>query len=629
MNATATRLENMSDPYTYEALCNVAEEHSHASRLTDALKLAHQACSMEPGQARAYLIISDCLTRQGDWISALETLEIAHLLNADLAGAYALTTKLLAEIRASNPTEQITRPIPELSAFSFYSKAAKRFLRLQLLEPAGRALALAAGEQTDALLVSAAVNIDASLANWSRYEEHHRAYVAFADPARVAPVVSPLMGLCLSDDRALHLRVAQRFMGESGGHSAVLQRKLRPIGKLNRRPRVGYLSADFHSHATARLMVGMLEHHDRSAWEVFGLSYGRNDGSQLRERTEAAFEHFVEMHGQPAEANLRTIRELGLDILVDAKGLTSGFEASYTVARPAPVVVNYLAYPGTMGSTAYDYILGDPVVTPFEHQSAYVECIAQLPHTYQPNDPGRAIPAPRHTRASCGLPPDAVVFAAFNNVKKVTPHVFAAWMRVLTHVPDAVIWWVCKEEQARQNLRLAAHQHGIDASRMVFADSASQEDHMARYHLVDIFLDTFPYNSHTTASDALWMGVPLVTLQGESFPSRVAASVLTAAGLPELITHTLGDYETMLFQLARDAAKRRVCKDHLLATRSSSSLFDAPRYVQNLEQAFAFMVERSRKGKPPHPFEVRDRASGGGIRLAGGAGFKPVGRVLR
>ena len=502
-------------------------------------------------------------------------------------------------------------------------------MRLKLLDAAGRAVSLAQGEQSDTLLQSAAINIDAGLCNWTGFTEHLQAYVDYGQNRSSALPVSPLMGLHLTDDRRLHLSIAQRFVDDPSGHRAVLTRKMRALGKLNRRPRVGYLSADFHAHATSRLMVGMLEKHSREAWEVFGLSYGRNDGSALRTRVQAAFEHFIDLHGKPVQANVNTIRSLGLDILVDVKGYTSDFEAAYSLGRPAPVVVNYLAYPGTMGSSAYDYILGDKRVTPFEHQDAYSECIVQLPDSFQCNDPGRPLPPPITTRAEEGLPAQAVVLAAFNNIKKLTPSVFADWMRILAQVPTAVIWLVCQEVTAQRNLQAAAQQHGIDPTRLIFAGSAPQEQHLARHHLADFFLDTFPYNAHTTASDALWMGLPVLTLQGHSFASRVAASLLTAVGLEELIVHTPADYVQLAVQLALSPDRIARYRTHLNQQRGTSPLFDANRYARNIEQALGFMLDRSRKGKAAHPFEVRDMSQGGGIRLVGSPTFKSVGGTAR
>lgn len=619
----------MTDTMSYDAVCDSAEVLLQRLDTEQAIALAHQACARHPELPRAYLIISQCLAQRNDLLSALETAEMAWLLVDDETEPQKCVRHLLTKLRQSTLMGAIVRPLAELSAFGFYSKVCKRFLRLKLFDAAGRAVELAQGEKSDTLLQSAAINIDSSLCNWDRFEQHRQSYIDFGTLCADALPVSPLMGLYLSDDRYLHLNVAKRFVDDHAGHRAVLIRKMRVLGKLNRRPRVGYLSADFHSHATSRLLVGVLEQHNRRAWEIIGLSYGRNDGSDMRLRVEASFERFIDFHGKPVEANLHAIRSLDLDILIDVKGFTSEFEAAYTLARPAPVIVNYLAYPGTMGSSAYDYILGDKVVTPFEHQDAYSECIVQLPDSYQCNDATRSVALPLLTRAEVGLPESSVVIAAFNNVKKITPSIFGAWMQILAQVPTAVIWLVCRETTARHNLRKSARQHGIDPERLVFTSDAPLEQHMSRHHLADFFLDTYPYNAHTTASDALWMGLPVVTLRGESFASRVAASLLTSVGLTELIATTQSEYIQLAVRLAHAPECLAHYRTYLSKTRTLSPLFDSKRYARNLEQAFSFMVDRSRKGKAAHPFEVRDLSLGGGVRLAGSPTFKSVVGAVR
>lgn len=606
----------------YMSQCAAAKALLAAGDLDEAVKTAHQACSNFPGEGLAYLVIASALVLKKDFLSALETYEIAWLLNPGDAAASEGVLGVLAHLRKNPSLENVTRPLPELSGFAYYSKACRRFWRIRLLDAAARAGELADGEASDVLLTSIMVNIDAALCKWGQYKDHARQIYNYASSEHLVVPVSPLMSLCLLDDPDTHLKVAQRFLNDQAGHDAVINRKLRPLGKLKARPRIGYLSADFHDHATSRLMVGFLESHDRRAWDVVGLSYGANDGSAMRKRVENAFETFIDLHGKPVQKNLHTLKELHLDLLVDAKGLTSNFELAYSISRPAPVVVNYLAFPGSMGSSAYDYVVGDRVVTPFEHQSSFSECIVQLPHTYQPNDPERAASSQVPDRAGIGLPENAFVIAAFNQTKKITPDQFQCWMRILLGVPQAVLWLYSTHETAEKNLRASAQANGVDANRLIFAPKLPLDQHLARHHVADIFLDTFPYNAHTTASDALWMGLPVVTLRGNSFASRVAASLLEAVGLPELITRSIGEYESVVLSLAQRPEQLQAYKRHLLERRENSFLFDAQTYARDMEQAYAFMIERSRKGKAAHSFEVRSVSEGGGVRLAGGADFK-------
>lgn len=626
----------------YQQQCDLAANQLASGDLETAIQTAHKACTDVPEQGRAYGIIASVLAAKKDWLSALETYELSWLLDPQDANASSGVLTVLRQLRSvpdvadlPNLTD-VVRPLPELSAFGYYSKACRRFLRIKLLDAAARAGALAEGESSDVLVKTAMMNIDATLCQWSRFADSVEYFSDYVYSQKFVPPTSPLLSLCLVDNPALHLGAAQKFLNDHAGHQAVITRKLRPLGKLARRPRIGYLSADFHDHATSRLMVGMLEAHDRSTWDVVGLSYGNDDASAMRRRVEGAFETFIDLRGNKVEANMAQLRALDLDILVDAKGLTSEFEPAYTLARPAPVVVNFLAYPGSMGSTAYDYIIGDRTVTPFEHQPYFSECIVQMPHSYQCNDSSRNLPDesaesenPSLTRAQAGLPTDAFVLAAFNQTKKITPDQFQLWMRILRALPEAVLWLYCPNETAKNNLRTSVQQAGIAPERLVFAPALPQSQHLARHRLADLFLDTFPYNAHTTASDALWMGLPVVTLQGQAFASRVAASLLTVLGLPQLITTSLQAYEECVVQLARQPEQIQAYKTHLAEQRTVSPLFDDRAYAQNIEQAYAFMLERSRKGKPAHAFEVRHVADGGGARLAGGAAFKPVQRYSR
>ncbi len=608
----------------YKSLCDTAEQQLTRGEIDSAIQTAHQACSSTPDQGRAYRIIASALIAKQDWLSALETYELSWLLDPHDADANHGVMKVLGHLRNTTDVKDVNRPLPELSTFGYYSKACRRFLRIKLLGAATRAGELGEGESSDVLLQNVMMNIDAARCKWANFQERTQYFSDYVTSQKYLPPTSPWLSLCLQDDPVLHLGVAQKFLNDHAGHQAVITRKLRHLGKLTRRPRIGYLSADFHDHATSRLIAGMLEAHDQKAWDIVGLSYGPDDGSTMRTRMQSAFETFVDLRGKSVESNTQKIRALDLDILVDTKGLTMEFEPAYSISRPAPVLVNFLAYPGSMGSTAYDYIVGDRVVTPFEHQPYFTECIVQMPHAFQPNDPNRVAAELPPNRTQAGLPQNAFVLAAFNQTKKITPAQFQTWMRILHNLPEAVLWLYSTDNIAEQNLRTSALQAGIAADRLVFAPPLPLDQHLARHQLADLFLDTFPCNAHTTASDALWMGLPMVTQQGKSFASRVAASLLQAMGLPQLITNTPTEYEQLVTKLASEPKQLEAYRSHLIEQRTKSSLFNAHAYAANIEQAYALMIERSRKGKPAHAFEVRDIAQGGGVRLAGGSAFKPV-----
>lgn len=356
--------------------------------------------------------------------------------------------------------------------------------------------------------------------------------------------------------------------------------------------RIAYLSADFHEHATAYLLAGVFEAHDRARFDVTAMSFGHNDGSRIRERLAAAFDGFVEV-GQMSDAEAaRLIREKEIDIAIDLKGFTRDFRMGIFARRPAPVQVNYLGYPGTSGVPYMDYVVADKLVIPPEQQSYYSEKVAYLPDCYQPNDNKRAIAAETPSRSSMGLPETAFVFCSFNKCYKITPQIFGIWMRLLEAVEGSVLWLLKPEDNAAvANLCQEAEARGVAPGRLVFAPRMKPEDHLARHAQADLFLDTLPCNAHTTASDALWAGLPVLTCAGRTFAGRVAASIVTSAGLPELVTHSLADYEALALKLAHNPAELGAIRAKLGKNRDNCPLFDTQRYTRNLEAAYAEMWE--------------------------------------
>jgi predicted O-linked N-acetylglucosamine transferase (SPINDLY family) len=374
----------------------------------------------------------------------------------------------------------------------------------------------------------------------------------------------------------------------------------RPVTAADRPLRIGYLSADFHNHATALLMVQALESRDRARFPVTLYSHSPDDGSPQQTRIRAACERFVDVSALSDRAAAERIAADGIDVLVDLKGHTFRNRLGILAHRPAPIQVTWLGFPGTTGATFVDYLIGDPQVTPLSHAAHYAEAIAQLPGSYQPNDGLRERPAPS-TRARCGLPEDALVLGCFNQAFKIAPDNFALWMRVLRAVPQACLWLLWDNGQASDNLRRAAAGHGVDPARLVFAPRLAVHDHLARLPLADLMVDNWPCNAHTTASDALWMGVPLATRRGETFASRVAASLLEAVGLPELVCDDDAGYEALVVALLHDRARLTALREHLDSGRHRFPLFDGARFAAGLERLYARMAERARAGLPPAP----------------------------
>lgn len=362
--------------------------------------------------------------------------------------------------------------------------------------------------------------------------------------------------------------------------------------KFNRPPRskihIGYLSADFFNHATAQLMAEVFELHDRAHFRITAYSYGPDDGSAMQQRLREAFDGFVDIRHLTHEDAATKIYEDQVDILVDLKGYTKDTRSAILALRPAPIQVNFLGYPGTMGAGFVDYLIADPFIIPPDQQKFYTEEIVRLPDCYQPNDRKRPrLPTPK--RESLGLPEEGVVFCCFNQTYKITPDVFDVWCQLLKAVPGSVFWFYATNSLAIDNLKKEANARDVAPNRLIFAGNLPFDQHLGRMQCADLFLDTIPYNAHTTCSEALWMGLPVITCSGETFASRVAGSLLTNIGLPELITDDLSAYYALALDLALNKGKRESIGKKIIANRDASPLFDSEKFTRNLEEAYINM----------------------------------------
>ena len=339
-------------------------------------------------------------------------------------------------------------------------------------------------------------------------------------------------------------------------------------------------------------MAELIELHDHQRFELIGISFGPYHRDQMQTRLEQAFDQFIDASAM-SDLQIATLsRELKIDIAIDLKGFTQNCRTGIFAYRAAPLQVNYLGYPGTMAAEYMDYLIADKVLIPEQSQGAYSEKIAYLPHSYQVNDRKRVISDKVFTRAELGLPEQGFVFCSFNNNYKILPATFESWMRILKAVEGSVLWLYEDNAAAAEHLKKEAHRQGVDSARIIFATKMPLEEHLARHQLGDIFLDTLPYNAHTTASDALWAGLPVLTLIGQSFASRVAASLLNAIGLPELITTSPQEYEALAIALAKNPERLTAIKTKLANNRLTSPLFDTPLFTKDLEQIYMKMYER-------------------------------------
>lgn len=368
---------------------------------------------------------------------------------------------------------------------------------------------------------------------------------------------------------------------------------------MDGRLRLAYFSADFYNHATAYLTAGLFAHHNRNKFEVIAFSFGPVVRDSMRAKLEATFDKFIDVREKSDTEIALVAREHGIDIAVDLKGFTQDARTGIFAHRAAPVQVSYLGYPGTMAANYIDYLVADPTLIAEKHIQHYAEKIAYLPHTYQANDGARTIAERQFTRREAGLPDHGFVFCCFNNGWKITPGVFSIWMRLLERVDHSVLWLFEDNPGASRNMRMEAAKLGIAAERLVFAPRMKHAEHLARHRLADLFLDTLPYNAHTTASDALWAGLPVLTRLGDTFAGRVAASLLKAAGLPELVTDTQETYESMALELATNAPRLAAFRQRLAANRLACPLFDTALFARHIEAAYVAMWQRHEAGLQP------------------------------
>ena len=403
-------------------------------------------------------------------------------------------------------------------------------------------------------------------------------------------VATPLPLLCITDNALLHKKSSEIYLQSQYPANTVLG----PISKHseNQKIRVAYFSADFHNHATGYLMAELFELHDKNQFELIGFSFGPITNDEMRQRLEKSFDQFIEVGNKSDIEIAQLSRDLNIDIAVDLKGFTQDLRTGIFAYRAAPIQVNYLGYPGTMGADYIDYIIADKTLIPLDAQSGYTEKVVYLPNSYQVNDRKRLISDRQFTRQELGLPEHGFVFCCFNNNFKILPATFAGWMRILKAVEGSVLWLFQDNPWAVENLKREALNHGVDPSRLVFAERMPLSEHLARHRQADLFLDTFPYNAHTTTSDALWTGLPVLTLMGDSFASRVAASLLNAMGLPELITNKQAEYEALAIELASNPEKLADLKQKIASNRLTTPLFDTPQFTKDLERAYVQMYER-------------------------------------
>jgi protein O-GlcNAc transferase len=599
--ATALRTAVKLRPDHAIAWFNLGNLMKDSGQPEEAIAAFRQAIARQPGHIGAYNNLGRLLYGLGRNEDAVQILSRAVSLKPDFADAHNNLGVALGQLgRRDEAAAHFRRAIAVQPKYAeaHYNLGS---LLANLDQPEGaiacfdRALAL----KRDYVRARAQkLHQLATLCDWDALAREGAAVTALGV---VGEAVPPYLLLALDDDPARQLLRARKFAAQylpPAKSTLAPRRNIRP-GQLS----IGYFSADFHDHATMHLMARLFELHDRGRFRIHAFSYGPETGDAMRVRVKGAVDAFHDVRSLGDEEIAALARREGIDIAVDLKGDTKDSRVSLFAHRPAPIQISYLGYPGTMGAPFLDYLVADRTVIPDEQRPHYSESLITLPGSYQVNDDTRAIAKETPTREQLGLP-DGFVFCCFNNSFKLSPDEFDIWMRLLSKVEGSVLWLL--KSGAEQNLRKAAERRGIDPTRLVFAPRVSPAEHLARHARADLFLDTFRYNAHTTASDALWAGLPLVTLPGKSFAARVAASLLSAAKLPELIAETPEDYERLALELATDPSKLLALREKLAATRQTAPLFRSAIFTRQLGAAFDQAYARYMSGAAPADIAVAE-----------------------
>ena len=534
-------------------------------RYDEAIGNFQKAIALRPDYAEAFYNIGQSFFARGRHDQALESYDTALQLRPDFAEAFANRGNVLSHLR--RPEE----------ALASYERALE--IKPEMKYVLGHRL-----------------HTKMFMCDWRHFDTECAMLISAVKAEHY--VATPFEIVSVSSTASDQLKCAQIFIRNTipASTKRLSERKRHRQGRI----RLAYVSADFREHPVAHLAAGLFQHHDRVQFEVIAISLNPTDGSKMRVRLEGAFEKFIDVSSKDDQEVARLMRDLDVDIAIDLMGFTGGSRPAIFALRPCPIQVSYLGFSATMGADFIDYIIADPVVIPADQRAHFSEQTISLPDTYFVYDSKQNVSEQTPTRVGQGLPETGFVFCAYNNSYKITPHMFGIWMRLLQAVEGSVLWLSGMHASAVRNLRLEAEVRGVAGARLIFSKRLERiEDHLARFRLADLFLDTLPYNAHTTASDALWTGLPVLTCRGVTFAGRVAASLLNAVGLSELVTDNLADYEALAFKLAREPALLAEIRAKLARNRVNYPLF------RHIEAAYTTMWEICQRGEAPKCFSVK------------------------
>jgi len=573
-----------------EAYYNKGNTLKNLKRYDEALSHYDQAIKLKPDFVQAYnnkgIVFKD-LTRYDE---ALSHYDQAIKLKPDYAEAYNNKGNIFKDLarydEALSHYDQAIKFKPDFAkAYNNKGNVFKDLARYdEALSYYDQAIKL---EPVHEYLFGMSLHTKMFMCDWQNFEFNVKSLSSQINENKKSSICLPF--LALIDSPSIQRKSSEIWVNDKYPFNS----SFGPILKSKHRDKikVGYYSPDFREHAIAHLITELFELHDKNHFELFGFYFGPPDSSKMHKRVSFAFNKFIDVRLESDKDIALMSREIGIDIAVDLAGFTGLARTDIFAYRAAPIQVNYLGYPGTMGAEYIDYIIADPTLIPSKSQQHYSEKVVYLPNSYQVNDRKRVIADKVFTRKELGLPKEGFVFCCFNNIYKITPSTFDGWVRILKAVNGSILWLLEDNPIAVLNLRKEAQFRGLDPNRLVFAKKINSSQHLARHRVADLFIDTLPYNAHTTASDALWAGLPVLTCVGESFASRVAASLLNAIELPELITTTQEQYEATAIELANNPEKLKDIKYKLERNRLTTALFDTPRFTKHIQAAYRQMYE--------------------------------------
>jgi protein O-GlcNAc transferase len=554
------------NPNYFEAHFNLGLLSGVRRDTSIALNCFKSCIQIKPQDIDSHFNLSYALSELGDYAEALNSISYLLLLAPN-------------HVAALDQQAKIFRTLNQ------YANAVKSYERLLAIDPE---FSLARCLYTHSL---------GHICNWKNYFENITEIINGIESV----LTESFIFLSLSSSAKNQLACASLYSRHTHPNSNVLPKQTKTY--THEKIIIAYLSADFGDHPITYLLTGLFEQHDRSRFEIIALSLKPEIATQSGQRVKRAFDKFIDVSAMDDLAVANLMRTMEIDIVIDLGGYTQNSRSDILAYRPAPIQINYIGFPGTMGAEFIDYIIADDFIIPKNLQQYYSEKVVYLPECFQANDNQRVIGTPK-TRSAYGLPDSGFIFCSFHISYKINPAMFDVWMRILQAVPNSIIWLLAAEDIVENNLRREAEMRGIDASRLYFAPRVAYEDYLARYQVADLFLDTLPFNAGTTASDALWAGLPILTCADEAFASRYAGSLLRAVGLEELITTSLNDYEQLAIKLATTPSLLSEIREKLTRNRTTYPLFNTQRFTRHLEVAYTAMWERYQRGEAPETFEV-------------------------